>query len=111
MLFLGRNLALCQQDLTLPDAPQPQQWKAEQSSGASEYRKHHIMWVIPNYRTDEGATEFEPLTPDQKFKLAFDDSFDPTAFLVRINIVLSDKARRALASITAAHLPIKPSAM
>jgi hypothetical protein len=42
------------------------------------------MWVIPNYRTDEGATEFEPLTPDQKFKLAFDDSFDPTAFLATL---------------------------
>lgn len=40
------------------------------------------MWVIPNYRADEGATEFKPLTSDQKFKLAFDDSFDPTAFLV-----------------------------
>jgi hypothetical protein len=34
----------------------------------SEYRQHHIMWVIPNYRTDEGATEFQPLMPDQKFK-------------------------------------------
>jgi MFS family permease len=38
------------------------------------------MWVIPNYRTDEGTTEFQPLMPDQKFKLAFDDSFDPMAF-------------------------------
>ena len=82
MLFLGGDLALCQQNLTLPDAPEPKQWKAERSSGMSEYRQHHIMWVIPNYRTDEGATEFQPLTPDQKFKLAFDDSFDPTAFLV-----------------------------
>jgi hypothetical protein len=82
MLFLGRDLALCQQNLTLPDAPEPQQWKAERSSDTSEYRQHHIMWVIPNYRTNEGATEFQPLTPAQKFKLAFDDSFDPTAFLV-----------------------------
>jgi len=82
MLFLGCNLALSQQDLTLPDAPEPQQWRAGQSSGMSEYRQHHIMWVIPNYRSDEGAAEFHPLMPDQKFKLAFDDSFDPTAFLV-----------------------------
>jgi hypothetical protein len=53
-------------------------WKAGRSSGITEYRQHHIMWVIPNYRTDEGATEFEPLTADQEFNLAFDDSFDPT---------------------------------
>ena len=76
MLFLGCNLALSQQDLTLPDA---QQWTAERSSGTSECRKHHIMWVIPHYRTDEGTTEFQPLPPGQKFKLAFYDSFDPTA--------------------------------
>lgn len=81
-LFLGRDLALCQQNLTIPDAPESQQWKAEQSFGISEYRQHHIMWVIPNYRSDEEATDFQPLTSDKKFKLAFDDSFDPTAFLV-----------------------------
>jgi hypothetical protein len=80
LLFLGQHPALCQQNLTLADAPQPQQQQAE--GGMSEYRQHHIMWVIPNYRTDEGETKFQPLTPDQKFKLAFDDSFDPTAFLV-----------------------------
>ena len=82
MLFLGCNIALCQQSQTLPDAPQPKRWTTERSSDTSEYRQHHIMWVIPNYRTDEGTTEFHPLMPDQKFKLAFDDSFDPTAFLV-----------------------------
>jgi hypothetical protein len=82
VLFLGCNIALSQQSLTLLDAPQPQQWKTEQGSGASEYRQHHIMWVIPSYRSDEDTTEFQPLTADQKFKLAFDDSFDPTAFLV-----------------------------
>jgi hypothetical protein len=44
--------------------------------------QHHIMWIIPNYGTDEGAMEFHTLMPEQKFKLAFDDSFDPTAFVV-----------------------------
>jgi len=82
MLFVGRDLARCQQNLSLPDVPKPQQLNAEVGSGMSGYRQHHILWVIPNYRSDEGATEFQPLTPDQKFKLAFDDSFDPTAFLV-----------------------------
>jgi hypothetical protein len=80
LLLLRHDPAWCQQSLTLPDAPQPQEQKAEE--GMSGYRQRHIMWVIPNYRSDEGATEFHPLMPDQKFKLAFDDSFDPTAFLV-----------------------------
>lgn len=96
MLFLGRDLALCQQNLTLPDAPEPQQWKTERSSDTSEYRQHHIMWVIPNYRTDEGATEFQPLTPEQKFKLAFDDSFDPTAFLVAGVFASSSMAQKSI---------------
>jgi hypothetical protein len=70
-----------------------------------------------NYRTDEGATEFKPLASDQKIKLAFDHSFDPTAFLVagvfagssmaEINIALSAKARKALANTTVVHLPIR----
>ncbi len=83
--FLSCEVALCQQSPMLPDAhppPQPQQWKAEQGSGMSEYSQHHIMWIGPNYRSDEGATEFQPLMPDQKFKLAFDDSVDRTAFIV-----------------------------
>jgi hypothetical protein len=78
------------------------------------------MWIIANYRSDEGATEFQPITPDQRFEIAFDHSFDPTASLLseysrtrrwhRINIVLSDKGRGASASM-AARSPIKPSAM
>jgi hypothetical protein len=81
-LFLGRDFALCQQNPSLPDTPKPQQVNAEGSSDMSGYRQHHILWVIPNYRSDEGATEFQPLTPDEKFNLAFDGSFDPTAFIV-----------------------------
>lgn len=37
--------------------------------------------MIPN-REDESGAAFKPLTGKEKFKLAFDDSFDPTAFLV-----------------------------
>lgn len=82
MLLLARGLGLCQQSLTPPDAPEPEQVKSGPSPGTSEYRQHHILWLIPNYRSDEGTTEFQPLTPEQKFKIAFEDSFDPTAFLV-----------------------------
>lgn len=79
------NIATAQQS-RLPDAPQSQTQappKADaQKRSAGEYGKHHILWVIPNYRSDENAAQFKPLTPREKFKLAFDDSFDPTAFLV-----------------------------
>jgi hypothetical protein len=44
--------------------------------------KNHIFWVIPNYRSDEKSTQIKPLTPGAKMKVAFDDSFDPSAFLV-----------------------------
>lgn len=77
---------LAQQTSTLPDAPQPQtqrqQTKPRHQVSKGEYGKHHILWVIPNYRADESALEFKPLTPREKFKLSFEDSFDPTAFLV-----------------------------
>src|SRR6516165_3834575 len=76
------------QQPSFPDAPQPQSQDQDtvlrstpQRTG-SQYEQHHILWVIPNYRTDENPSTIEPLTPGQKFKLAFDDSFDPSAFLV-----------------------------
>jgi hypothetical protein len=71
---------------TLPDSPQPQPTTATPTTNPQnrqrEYSKHHILWVIPNYREDESGAEFKPLTDRQKFKLAVDDSFDPAAFLV-----------------------------
>lgn len=73
---------------SVPDAPQPQSQSSSSRPTAPrdgrlrEYSKHHILWVIPNYREDENGGKFAPLTPKQKLKLAFDDSFDPTAFLV-----------------------------
>lgn len=74
------------QDGQLPDAPQKQPQKPSPSKqeprASGEYGKHHILWVIPNYRADENSVEFHPLTPRGKFKVAVDDSFDPSAFLV-----------------------------
>ncbi len=77
--------AVAQQSF-LPDAPQPQaqpsQSAPEQNGRWAGYRKHHILWIIPNYRSEENAAKIGPLRPKQKFRLALDDSFDPTAFLV-----------------------------
>ena len=69
-----------------------------QSDHKGGYGKHHILWVVPNYRSDESTAQFKPLTPRQKFKLAFDDSFDPTAFLVAGVFAGSSMAQRQYAS-------------
>jgi hypothetical protein len=79
-------MAVLGQQSSLPDAPQPQnqasQSRPEQNSPPRKPSKDHIFWVIPNYRADENTAEIKPLTPGAKFKIAFDDSFDPSAFLV-----------------------------
>lgn len=82
------------QQTPLPDAPQPQTRPDGQAQAQDEppvlgpdrkkhvLSKNHIFWIIPNYREEENSDEFKPLTPKAKFKIAFDDSFDPSAFLV-----------------------------
>jgi len=74
------------QGATLPDAPQPQTSVGMSSVQPKPHKArpspNHIFWVIPNYRSDENPAEIKTLTPRQKFKIGFDDSFDPSAFLV-----------------------------
>jgi hypothetical protein len=35
-----------------------------------------IFWIIPNYRTSPSLHPYKPLTPEEKFKIATQDSFD-----------------------------------
>jgi len=83
----GGVAAIGQESSTLPDAPSSIQNQAG-SSGRAQYdqqhepSKNHIVWIIPNYRSDENPAEIQPLTPPEKIKVALDDSFDPSAFLV-----------------------------
>jgi hypothetical protein len=86
-------VAMAQQPL--PDAPKPQN-PASSSSGPQDsapqpnvkahsqkdFGKTHIFWLIPNYRADESGVEIKRLTPKQKLRVALDDSFDPSAFVV-----------------------------
>jgi len=83
----GSLAARDQETSPLPDAPQPTQSQPpkpnpKQTDLQHEPSKHHIFWVIPNYRSGEKPGEFKPLTPGAKMKVAFDDSFVPSAFLV-----------------------------
>jgi hypothetical protein len=86
-LLLGGVAAIGQETSTPPDAPQLSQIPSGQSSPQQNGQQHepsknHILWVIPNYRSDENPAEIKPLTPGAKMRVALDDSFDPAAFLV-----------------------------
>ena len=83
----GGVAAIGQESSTLPDAPSSSQTQSLPSGAArdgqrNEPSKNHIFWIIPNYRSDENPAEIKPLTPGAKMKVALDDSFDPSAFLV-----------------------------
>jgi len=85
--LVGGVVAIGQEPSTLPDAPSSIQSQSDRSSLAQnvperEPSKNHIFWIIPNYRSDENSEEIKPLTPGAKLKVALDDSFDPSAFLV-----------------------------
>src|ERR1035438_2132789 len=68
----------------LPDNPQPQPKQANPANNGQRHQTspNRIFWVIPNYRADESSAPFKPLTSRAKLKLALDDAFDPSAFLV-----------------------------
>ncbi len=55
--------AFCQQAVpanTSPPEPEPKR----------------VLWIIPNFRTSPSLTEYKPLTPREKFRIATLDSFD-----------------------------------
>lgn len=118
--FLAGSIsALGQETSLLPDAPPPAQPQSpqsnpEQNGSQDKPSKNHIFWVIPNYRSDENPATIKPLTARAKMKVAFDDSFDPSAFLVAgvlrsISTLPLDKARKGLANTMEEHSPIKQS--
>jgi hypothetical protein len=85
-LFAGA-LAVGQETPALPAAPSASQTQSKPSNLIERAKRHepsknHIFWIIPNYRSDENSEEIKPLTPARKMKVSFDDSFDPSAFLV-----------------------------
>jgi hypothetical protein len=85
--FLCGSFVVAQQATPLPDAPSANQGQSVPASPAQHDQQHepsknHILWIIPNYRSDENPADIKPLTPREKMKVAIDDSFDPSAFLV-----------------------------
>jgi hypothetical protein len=86
-LFFAGVIVLGQETSALPDAPSATQTQSQPSipiehDEQHEPSKNHILWIIPNYRSDENPGEIKALTPAEKMKVSLDDSFDPSAFLV-----------------------------
>ncbi len=46
----------------------------------SQPESKRIFWIVPNFRTAPTMTDFRPLTPREKFKIAADDGFDRGTF-------------------------------
>ena len=92
VLLFGNLLFACvvaagQEPSALPDAPSTTRTQSKPSNLTQhdeqrEPSKNHILWIIPNYRSDENPGEIKALTPAEKMKVSLDDSFDPSAFLV-----------------------------
>lgn len=85
--FLVGQVVVGQATPALPDAPSANQSQSGPSSPAQRGQQHepsknHIFWIIPNYRSDENPADIKPLRPGEKMRVAIDDSFDPSAFLV-----------------------------
>jgi hypothetical protein len=82
--FLLSSIAVKgQEPSALPDSPKPSPTQSPgQNDRQHEPSKNHILWVIPNYRSDESPATIKPLRPSAKLKVALEDSFDPSAFLV-----------------------------
>lgn len=63
----------------LGESAEPQQNSAQ--TPIQKKQPKRILYVIPNYRAVSSDANLPPLTPDGKFRLMLDDSFDYSAFL------------------------------
>lgn len=55
---------------------------ADPSTDQTPYQNKRILGIIPNYRTFPTLTNYKPLTAKEKFKIAFNDSFDRGTFVL-----------------------------
>jgi hypothetical protein len=66
------SFSFCQQP-----APQPGlQPGTTAPDNPTEHETKRILGIIPNYRTSRSLTEYKPISPAEKFKIATQDSFD-----------------------------------
>jgi hypothetical protein len=50
--------------------------QATDDSNSPPHESKRLLWVIPNYKTSPSLKNYEPLSTNEKFKLASQDAFD-----------------------------------
>ena len=63
---------------SLPDSPQPQQQAMVNPNNGQQTKR--ILGILPNFRSVSADQVLPPLSPQEKFKLMAQDSFDYSAF-------------------------------
>jgi hypothetical protein len=82
LLVSASGLVYCQDaERTAPD-PDPAASPATDPVNVAPVQDKRIFGVLPNYRTAEDVGTYVPLTPKQKFHIAFKDSFDWPGYLL-----------------------------
>lgn len=56
--------------------PQAEEGAHHLDATKDDQESHHLLWIIPNYRTSPSVTDYRPLAAREKFKLAAEDSWD-----------------------------------
>jgi hypothetical protein len=75
--------AFAQEPASSPAAKQEAaQTGAPRGQDPIESAPKRIFGIIPNYRTSPSLAHYEPLTVDEKFKIASQDSFDRGTFIL-----------------------------
>jgi len=76
MLFHSRVLLVAL--FILLSSPSPGQ-QSSPAPNPAQPAVRRILWIIPNHRTSPSLHPYKPLTPEEKCKIATEDSFDPGA--------------------------------
>ena len=48
----------------------------ESPTKADQIPAKHVLWIIPNFRTHPLSSEYKPVSPKEKFRIAAQDTFD-----------------------------------
>jgi len=51
---------------------------------ANEFPSKHVLFIIPNFRTSPSLENYEPIKPAEKFKVAWEDTWDRGTFALTV---------------------------
>jgi hypothetical protein len=74
VLSIAASVSPAQNLVPAPTGQQSHQIEPTQNAQGNE--SHHLLGIIPNYRTSPTLTDYRPLTVREKFRVAGEDSWD-----------------------------------